>query len=494
MTQKKNESSPSKETSEATRLHPPLYELVLQAVSQSGAEGDKHGKEECLKKEDLNVNSPSTEELIKTISIDRYPMRMQCDGATNLMGDLVVKSSMGKSFNAFKKILREQKLNAYFRDSCFGLVVVNDGSGSGSGAPLTVFETTNHYDYDHTGYTDFATSSECSACKCQDCKAKHDEAINVINALTTSIKKITSKRGVISSKRISNPYTPLEIKMAKRRRKEISKESSSIEKSKIANPLSLSFTFDQCTRATGEQHELKKVVVTVEATAEQHNITVDNPLNVSKEEKKMEPVSLGERKNYPIEGFNISNKASKKLTKLINDYSEWIADGLLKHHTAHRCHILLPLKEGQVANTRTIQPEVFRTEECLINLIKDFSIPAGLPLHLVDEVYIPINCGDEFHWVLVVVILKERRIRVYDSMLGTRHFAPSSQSTIEVYRDKLGNPFDVEYVEGISQQFIDSLDCGLFVVAYTKYLSNELQVPNDGLDTGLLRKRYAALL
>ncbi|KAF3659997.1 hypothetical protein FXO38_12349 [Capsicum annuum] len=345
MTQKKNESSPSKETSEATRLHPPLYELVLQAVSQSGAEGDKHGKEECLKKEDLNVNSPSTKELIKTISIDRYPMRMQCDGATNLM----------------------------------------------------VFETTNHYDYDHTGYTDFATSSECSACKCQDCKAKHDEAINVINALTASIKKITSKRGVIPSKRISNPYTPLEIKMAKRRRKEISKESSSIEKTKIANPLSLSFTFDQCTRATGEQHELKK-------------------------------------------------------------------------------------------------PEVFRTEECLINLIKDFSIPAGLPLHLIEEVYIPINCGDEFHWVLVVVILKERPIRVYDSMLGTRHFAPSSQSTIEVYRDKLGNPFDVEYVEGISQQFIDSLDCGLFVVAYTKYLSNELQVPNDGLDSGLLRKRYAALL
>ncbi|KAM3232027.1 hypothetical protein P3L10_017386 [Capsicum annuum] len=26
---------------------------------------------------------------------------------------------MGKSFDAFRKILREQKLNAYFRDSCF---------------------------------------------------------------------------------------------------------------------------------------------------------------------------------------------------------------------------------------------------------------------------------------------------------------------------------------------------------------------------------------
>ncbi|PHT34730.1 hypothetical protein CQW23_26530 [Capsicum baccatum] len=54
-----------------------------------------------------------------------------------------------------------------------GFVVVDDGSGSGAAVgandvSLTVFETTNHYDYDHTGYTNFATSSECSACKCQD--------------------------------------------------------------------------------------------------------------------------------------------------------------------------------------------------------------------------------------------------------------------------------------------------------------------------------------
>ncbi|PHU09348.1 hypothetical protein BC332_21208 [Capsicum chinense] len=66
-----------------------------------------------------------------------------------------------------------------------GLVVVDDGSRSGSGsssgvvvgandAPLTVFEKISHYDYDHTGCTnfspDFATSRECSACKSQDCK------------------------------------------------------------------------------------------------------------------------------------------------------------------------------------------------------------------------------------------------------------------------------------------------------------------------------------
>ncbi|PHT89814.1 hypothetical protein T459_04927 [Capsicum annuum] len=58
----------------------------------------------------------------------------------------------------------------------------------------------------------------------------------------------------------------------------------------------------------------------------------------------------------------------------------------------------------------------------------------------------------------------------------------------------MANPFDVQYVDGIDQQIIGSLDYGPFVAAYAEYLSDGLQVPNDGLDVGLLRKRYAALL
>ncbi|PHU30665.1 hypothetical protein BC332_02758 [Capsicum chinense] len=113
-------SSPRKGTSEAARQYPPLYELALQALSQSGAEYDEHGKDEYFKRDDVGANSPSTKELVKAFSIDRYPVRLQCDGAADLTGDFVVKSAMEKSFDAFRKILREQKLDAYFRDSCFG--------------------------------------------------------------------------------------------------------------------------------------------------------------------------------------------------------------------------------------------------------------------------------------------------------------------------------------------------------------------------------------
>ncbi|PHT42436.1 hypothetical protein CQW23_16461 [Capsicum baccatum] len=116
----------------------------------------------------------------------------------------------------------------------------------------------------------------------------------------------------------------------KRRRKDISRASSSIDKSKIAIPLSMSCTAVQWTRATEEKHELKK-------------------------------------------------------------------------------------------------SEVSRNEKCLINIIKGFSILAGLPWHLIDEVYILINYGDEFPWVLAGVILKERRILVYDSMSRRRRFGQLSK-------------------------------------------------------------------
>ncbi|PHT99074.1 hypothetical protein BC332_31998 [Capsicum chinense] len=67
-------------------------------------------------------------------------------------------------------------------------------------------------------------------------------------------------------------------------------------------------------------------------------------------------------------------------------------------------------------------------------------------------------------------------------------------SMIEAYQNKVDNSFDVEYIEEISQQPNGSLDCGLFVTDYAEYLSDRLQVKNDGLDAGLLHKIYSTLL
>ncbi|KAG5570570.1 hypothetical protein H5410_060336 [Solanum commersonii] len=42
-------------------------------------------------------------------------------------------------------------------------------------------------------------------------------------------------------------------------------------------------------------------------------------------------------------------------------------------------------------------------ERSITNIIKGFEIPAALPWHLVDDVYIPVNCGGQFHWVLAII-------------------------------------------------------------------------------------------
>ncbi|PHT51033.1 hypothetical protein CQW23_10780 [Capsicum baccatum] len=397
---KEIESSLSKGTSAVAQLYPLLYELALQELSQLGAKDNEHGEEGSLKIDDQMLIALSSKSwskpsaLIVTLEscFGKYldlPEDNNARFQMKMVYDLLKCSYTYSDPKKAPRTPKKRKGKSSDRDDLVSILI----------EALKDFSL------------DFAASSECSSCKCQDCKAKHDGVINVINALTASVKEMTSKRGVIPSKRISYPDTPLEIKA--------------------------------CAMATEEQHELKKVDFT--ATAEEHNMIVDNPSTASKDEEKVEFVSLGERKNYPFEGFNILDEASKKLIQLINDYSEWITDGLLKHQpAAHRCQFLLPSKEGQVANPtdncsykvyinnaydRYCQqrPKVSQNEECLINIIKGFSIPAGLPWHLVLEVYIPINYGDEFHWVLAVVILKERRIRVYNSISRRRHFGPSSK-------------------------------------------------------------------
>ncbi|PHT38660.1 hypothetical protein CQW23_22233 [Capsicum baccatum] len=299
----------------------------------TGAEDNEHGEEESFKRDDQNANSPSVDELVKTFSIDRYPVRMQCVGTTDLTSDLVVK------------LVISTHSEKYFENKNWILI-----SGKAAlGNILICRRTTCSF----PNKNDFAASSECSSCKCQNHKAKYDRVINAINALTASVKEMISKKGIISSKRISYPDIPLEIK------------------------------------------------VDVRATAEEHNMTVDNPSTASKDEEKVKP-------HIDVIFYYLRKKAKLQTQE---QYRYTTGNYLYKVY---------------INNTYDRycqqQSEVSRNEECLINTIKGFSIPAGLPWHLVNKVYIPINCGDEFHSVLAVIVLKERRIRVYDSMSRRRHF------------------------------------------------------------------------
>ncbi|PHT59599.1 hypothetical protein CQW23_01962 [Capsicum baccatum] len=172
--------------------------------------------------------------------------------------------------------------------------------------------------------------------------------------------------------------------------------------------------------------------------------------------------------------------------------------------------------------------EEYCNEVALINIIKGFNIPATLSWYLVDEVYIPVNCDGNFHWVLVVISVKKRCIRVYDSILSSQPREPSHEikslslmlptyisysgllentertvwSSIKAYKNKMSTvagdlndtPFVVEYIEDIAKQVSGSLDCGVCVAAYAKFLSDQMQIPSSNHDAEYLQKRYATLL
>ena len=192
------------------------------------------------------------------------------------------------------------------------------------------------------------------------------------------------------------------------------------------------------------------------------------------------------------------------------------------------------------------KPNAVNYEERILNIIKGFSIAAGLPWHLTDEVYLPVNYDGQFHWVLTVIVLKERCIKIYDSMCSSKikkvqreilkitimlpkylektHFFEQKDRTdwsaLECYKgNKKSDPFKVKYITGIAQHANSSLyvshsffikpftnvmlliffktlcrDCGLFVAAYAEFLIDGLQVPSSGIVAESLRMRYASLL
>ncbi|KAG5577387.1 hypothetical protein H5410_057521 [Solanum commersonii] len=95
-------------------------------------------------------------------------------------------------------------------------------------------------------------------------------------------------------------------------------------------------------------------------------------------------------------------------------------------------------------------------ERSIKDIINRFSIPAALPWHLVNEVYILVYCDGDFHWLLVVVVFKKSGF--FDKTERT------DWAALDAYKDKeigelIGpqHSFEVEFAQDIMQQQSDSL-------------------------------------
>ncbi|KAG5594775.1 hypothetical protein H5410_036007 [Solanum commersonii] len=136
----------------------------------------------------------------------------------------------------------------------------------------------------------------------------------------------------------------------------------------------------------------------------------------------------------------------------------------------------------------------FTFESSIKNIINGFSVSVGLLWHLVYDVYISVNSDEKFHWVLAVIALKERLIRVYNTSLSTRKKVPS----VEIKKLATMLPSylrdNVEFLHNIMQQDCDNLGYRFFVAAFAEFLSDGILVPSNGFRSDFYRTRYAALL
>ncbi|PHT37602.1 hypothetical protein CQW23_21175 [Capsicum baccatum] len=97
--------------------------------------------------------------------------------------------------------------------------------------------------------------------------------------------------------------------------------------------------------------------------------------------------------------------------------------GTYTHYHQSQSEIYLSSQEENVRSMK-----VASVVRSICDIIQGLCIPVGISWHLVDEVYVPINYEGSFHWMLAVIVLKER------SYLSDVHQLPSSEFDPEMHR------------------------------------------------------------
>ncbi|KAF3643920.1 hypothetical protein FXO38_20431 [Capsicum annuum] len=161
------------------------------------------------------------------------------------------------------------------------------------------------------------------------------------------------------------------------------------------------------------------------------------------------------------------------------------------------------------------------SEHHLIEYINRFCMHAAVPWHTVEDIFIPVNIKEKYHWVLVVLSFSERCTFLYNSYESSGHYTlvlPEIEKIAMIiplclqacdfyvkkgidlqnhprYKDKeSSNMFDVLFEDDLPQQPSGSLDCGVFMIMYAECLSYGHKVIATEFNPNALRTRYSTFV
>ena len=120
----------------------------------------------------------------------------------------------------------------------------------------------------------------------------------------------------------------------------------------------------------------------------------------------------------------------------------------------------------------------------------------GYDALMCDTIVVPVHQG--IHWVLATVELREKRVRLYDSLNGEDHHLLDclKRWVRDEYKYKKGEVVDTsgwaaEHPEAIPRQ-MNGCDCGVFMLKYADYIASGCPLTFTQADMGYFRRRIVA--
>ncbi|KAH0712614.1 hypothetical protein KY289_008573 [Solanum tuberosum] len=154
-------------------------------------------------------------------------------------------------------------------------------------------------------------------------------------------------------------------------------------------------------------------------------------------------------------------------------------------------------------------------EHVIGEYIRGYRMHAAISWHMVDHIFVHVHVKDEFHWVLAVISLNDKRINVYDSYRAVGHDAaikteivklsqliPLKLTMNDYYKNKgidvsqaqeENEFFDIVFIDYVPQQTHGTLDCGIYMLAFAEYLSYEQGIPTRAISDNEAPPRHSRL-